>query len=549
MSNQPQFIFSNESGNGPIFSVMSSDGLLSASLNIDSNGIIEIAGQFAASMSYAINSNTSSVSIVSNTSSYVSFTNVANTPTLVSSSAQVNYNNISNIPVGIISSSAQVSVNLPAGVVSSSAQASTWTVATASFVTTAQTSSFVQWTSVASKPVGLVSGSIQVLSGSGVYSSSVQLPAGLVSGSSQISTWTAATASYVSYASVNAISSGWVSSSIQILSGSNVYSSSVQLPVGLVSGSSQISTWTAATASYVSYASVNAISSGWVSSSIQVLSGSNVYSSSAQLPVGVVSSSAQASTWTVATASFVTTAQTASFVSTASFATTAQTASFVQWTSISSKPVGLVSGSIQVLSGSGVYSSSAQLPSGLVSGSSQISTWTAATASYVTLAQTASYVNGNSIVSSGYSCVTKTTSQTITAGNTFTSMPLDTNVLTDSTDWTYSNGAATLTCVFGGIYFIDVTVYLQKTGGTAGTAGVRITKNGTEIPGSYSAYTFTSNNVSQAITTYAVSQFSPTDVLAVQVISSRASDFKVTTVPSIGTPGSTPSAMLRVSIA
>ena len=495
MSNQPQFIFSNESGNGPIFSVMSSDGLLSASLNIDSNGIIEIAGQFAASMSYAINSNTSSVSIVSNTSSYVSFTNVANTPTLVSSSAQVNYNNISNIPVGIISSSAQVSVNLPAGVVSSSAQASTWTVATASFVTTAQTSSFVQWTSVASKPVGLVSGSIQVLSGSGVYSSSVQLPA------------------------------------------------------GLVSGSSQISTWTAATASYVSYASVNAISSGWVSSSIQILSGSNVYSSSAQLPVGVVSSSAQASTWTVATASFVTTAQTASFVSTASFATTAQTASFVQWTSISSKPVGLVSGSIQVLSGSGVYSSSAQLPSGLVSGSSQISTWTAATASYVTLAQTASYVNGNSIVSSGYSCVTKTTSQTITAGNTFTSMPLDTNVLTDSTDWTYSNGAATLTCVFGGIYFIDVTVYLQKTGGTAGTAGVRITKNGTEIPGSYSAYTFTSNNVSQAITTYAVSQFSPTDVLAVQVISSRASDFKVTTVPSIGTPGSTPSAMLRVSIA
>ena len=455
MSDQPQIIFSNESGNGPIFSVMSSDGLSSASLNIDSNGIISIAGQFAASMSYAVNSNTSSVALTSNTASYVTFTSIANTPTLVSSSAQISYTTISNVPSGVISSSAQVSVNLPVGVVSSSAQAATWTVATSSFVTTAQTASFVQWTAVATKPTGLVSGSIQVLGGSGVYSASAQLPSGLIS-------------------------------------------SSIQLPSGLVSASAQISTWTAATASYV------------------------------------------------------VTAQTASYV------TSAQTASFVQWSAVATKPAGLVSGSIQVLGGSGVYSASAQLPVGLVSGSAQVASWTVATASYValaqtasyvTLAQTASYVSGNAIVSAGYSSVSRTTAQILTSANTFTAIAFDTNNLTDATDWTYSNGASTLTCIAGGTYAIDVTAYLQKTGGTAGVAGVRVTKNGTEIPGSFNSYAFASNNVTQALSVAVISTFAPGDVLAVEIISSRANDFRANQVPSVGAPVSRPSAVLRVTLA
>ena len=455
MSDQPQIIFSNESGNGPIFSVMSSDGLSSASLNIDSNGIISIAGQFAASMSYAVNSNTSSVALTSNTASYVTFTSIANTPTLVSSSAQISYTTISNVPSGVISSSAQVSVNLPVGVVSSSAQAATWTVATSSFVTTAQTASFVQWTAVATKPTGLVSGSIQVLGGSGVYSASAQLPSGLIS-------------------------------------------SSIQLPSGLVSASAQISTWTAATASYV------------------------------------------------------VTAQTASYV------TSAQTASFVQWSAVATKPAGLVSGSIQVLGGSGVYSASAQLPVGLVSGSAQAASWTVATASYValaqtasyvTLAQTASYVSGNAIVSAGYSSVSRTTAQILTSANTFTAIAFDTNNLTDATDWTYSNGASTLTCIAGGTYAIDVTAYLQKTGGTAGVAGVRVTKNGTEIPGSFNSYAFASNNVTQALSVAVISTFAPGDVLAVEIISSRANDFRANQVPSVGAPVSRPSAVLRVTLA
>ena len=372
MSDQPQIIFSNESGNGPIFSVMSSDGLSSASLNIDSNGIISIAGQFAASMSYAVNSNTSSVALTSNTASYVTFTSIANTPTLVSSSAQISYTTISNVPSGVISSSAQVSVNLPVGVVSSSAQAVTWTVATSSFVTTAQSASFVQWTAVATKPAGLVSGSIQVLGGSGVYSASAQLPVGLVSGSAQVASWTVATASYVALAQ---------------------------------------------------------------------------------------------------------------------------------------------------------------------------------TASYVTLAQTASYVSGNAIVSAGYSSVSRTTAQILTSANTFTAIAFDTNNLTDATDWTYSNGASTLTCIAGGTYAIDVTAYLQKTGGTAGVAGVRVTKNGTEIPGSFNSYAFASNNVTQALSVAVISTFAPGDVLAVEIISSRANDFRANQVPSVGAPVSRPSAVLRVTLA
>ena len=468
MSDQPQIIFSNESGNGPIFSVMSSDGLSSASLNIDSNGIMSIAGQFAASMSYAVNSNTSSVALTSNTASYVTFTSIANTPTLVSSSAQISYTSISNVPSGVISSSAQVSVNLPVGVVSSSAQAVTWTVATSSFVTTAQSASFVQWTAVATKPTGLVSGSIQVLGGSGVYSASAQLPSGLIS-------------------------------------------SSIQLPSGLVSASAQLP-------------------SGLISSSIQ-------------LPSGLVSASAQISTWTAATASYVVTAQTSSYV------TSAQTASFVQWSAVATKPAGLVSGSIQVLGGSGVYSASAQLPVGLVSGSAQAASWTVATASYVALAQTASYVSGNAIVSAGYSSVSRTTTQILTSANTFTAIAFNTNNLTDATDWTYSNGASTLTCIAGGTYAIDVTVYLQKTGGTAGVAGVRVTKNGTEIPGSFNSYAFASNNVTQALSVDVISTFAPGDVLVVEIISSRANDFQANQVPSVGAPVSRPSAVLRVTLA
>jgi hypothetical protein len=99
-------------------------------------------------------------------------------------------------------------------------------------------------------PVGVVSGSIQILGGSGVWSSSVQMPAGVVSGSSQItySEISSIPSGIVSGAAqiVPLLPTGVISGSSQILGGTGIVSGAAQivplLPVGVVSGSSQIIT-------------------------------------------------------------------------------------------------------------------------------------------------------------------------------------------------------------------------------------------------------------------------------------------------------------------
>lgn len=101
------------------------------------------------------------------------------------------------------------------------------------------------------------------------------------------------------------------------ITGAFDFSSLVNKPT-LISGSSQV---------------ISLLPPGTVSGSSQVLSGTGIWSGSAQLPSGVISGSAQV---------------------------------------VSSLPIGTVSGSSQVLSGTGIWSGSAQLPSGVVSGSAQI---------------------------------------------------------------------------------------------------------------------------------------------------------------------------------
>jgi hypothetical protein len=82
-------------------------------------------------------------------------------------------------------------------------------------------------------PSGTVSGSSQVLLGSGIWSGSAQLPAGTVSGSSQIT-----------FSGISGIPSGLVSGSSQIdLTATTNYSSGIKTRLnteGVVSGSSQI---------------------------------------------------------------------------------------------------------------------------------------------------------------------------------------------------------------------------------------------------------------------------------------------------------------------
>lgn len=119
---------------------------------------------------------------------------------IVSGSSQITYANISSIPAGIVSGAAQVTSLLPNGVISGSSQISSL------------------FEPIASSTRTLVSGSSQVLGGSGIHSGSYTGNNNIVSSSSQII-----------YASISSIPAGIVSGSSQILGGSGLFSSSVQI--------------------------------------------------------------------------------------------------------------------------------------------------------------------------------------------------------------------------------------------------------------------------------------------------------------------------------
>ena len=90
------------------------------------------------------------------TASYIDYNSVANKPAIVSSSTQI----ISLLPNGVLSSSAQVSTSLPIGVISSSLQL------TSSYDDRYILSGSITettWNNIASKPVGIVSGSEQIV--------------------------------------------------------------------------------------------------------------------------------------------------------------------------------------------------------------------------------------------------------------------------------------------------------------------------------------------------------------------------------------------------
>ena len=157
---------------------------------------------------------------------------------------------------------------------------------------------------------GAISSSIQVLNGSGIFSSSAQLPAGLVSASSQV------LVSSGIFSSSAQLPIGLVSSSSQVLNSSGIFSSSAQLPTGLISssiqlpsnlisGSSQISTLGFITGSYISSSTYTTDSASFNS---RIISGSAVagtISGSAQIStLGFVSSSNLSSIRTITSASY-----------------------------------------------------------------------------------------------------------------------------------------------------------------------------------------------------------------------------------------------------
>jgi len=278
-------------------------------------------------------------------STQVDYTAIQNKPTTISTASFVDYSNVANKPVGLVSASSQVDFqsvnNRPVGLVSSSAQVVTWSVASASLAAA------VEFANVTSKP-SLISSSAQV-----IFNNLNGVPTGLVSSSTQAVAWTVATASVA--LNVPTLPTGLVSSSVQVS-----YTGLSNIPVGIISSSAQ----------------VNAIldTDGVISSSAQV-----AYSGLTGVPVGIVSSSTQATTWTVASSSVATSASWAAVAISASWAP--GVGDVITWEFVSNKPTGLVSSSAQAttwtvatasVANSVEFEDVTNRPTGLVSSSVQI---------------------------------------------------------------------------------------------------------------------------------------------------------------------------------
>jgi hypothetical protein len=377
-------------------------------------------------------------------SSQVSFNGITDKPTLVSGSSQVSFNSISDVPSGIVSGSSQVlsgtgiwsgSAQLPEGVVSGSSQVS-----------------FLVMSGV---PNGIVSSSAQVLSMSGVWSGSAQLPSGVVSGSSQVLAGTTIhSGSFFNGISVVSgsaqISFNGITDKPTLVSGSSQVSFSglSGVPSGLVSGSSQV------LLSSGIWSGSAQLPSGVVSGSSQVLSGTGIWSGSAQLPSGVVSGSSQVlAGTTIHSGSFFNGISVVSGSAQISFngitdkPTLVSGSSQVTFGGLTGVPSGLVSGSSQVLNGTTIHSGSFFNGINVVSGSSQIvfgnissiPSGLVSGSSQITLSSTSgfgSYLNQAVLTTSTptFSTVTATTFTGALSGNATTS--------TTSTNTSNVGGAA-----------------------------------------------------------------------------------------------------------
>jgi hypothetical protein len=224
-----------------------------------------------------------------------------NSDGVISGSSQVNHNATTNYDANQHIDHTSVSVSAGSGLSGGGTIASTRTL-------TLDTGSvhFLDGVKKELNTEGVISGSSQVLSGTGIWSGSAQLPSGVVSGSSQV------------------------------LSGTGIWSGSAQLPSGVVSGSAQV---------------ISSLPAGTVSGSSQVLAGTTIHSGAFFNGISVVSGSAQIS-----------------FNGITDKPALVSGSSQITFLSISSIPAGLVSGSSQI-----TFSGISSIPSGLVSGSSQVS--------------------------------------------------------------------------------------------------------------------------------------------------------------------------------
>ena len=269
----------------------------------------------------------------------IDYSNLTNVPTLVSGSSQIT-------AFGFVSASTDIT-SLNAYTSSTDGRLTNIEAATGSYLTS---SGSVDFTDITSVPSGLVSGSIQVLGGTDIVSSSAQItalgfvsesgdstPAGTISGSAQITAL------------------GFISSSHTDITSLNTFTSSIQTEVDGLS---------AATSSYltssgsVDYTDLTSVPSGIVSGSSQITS-LGFISESTTIPAGTISGSAQITSLGFISSSHTDITSLNSFTSsiqTEVDGISSQTSSYltssgsVDFTDITSVPSGLVSGSSQLTS-------------------------------------------------------------------------------------------------------------------------------------------------------------------------------------------------------
>lgn len=260
--------------------------------------------------------------------------------------------------------------NKPDGIISSSIQVQSWSVATASVALNAPTlptgivtsSAQIDFANISNKPAGIVTSSNQV-----AYSGLSGVPTGIVSSSTQITTVaTASLANLVDFSNVSNKPSIVSASSQVSYTGltnvpANIISSSAQFPTGVVSSSAQAATWTVATASYVPGIGAAADFNTLINKPV-------LFSSSVQIPQVATASLANAVSFANITNKPVLFSASAQIPNVA----TASLASAVAFTDVFNKP-SLVSASAQVS-----YTGLANVPANIVSSSAQVPSVTSA---------------------------------------------------------------------------------------------------------------------------------------------------------------------------
>jgi hypothetical protein len=353
-------------------------------------------GSFLTSLSGAISSSTQIADLGFVTGSYTtinsfnsltqSFNSISQSFTTISSSVGgVDFN-------GVISSSAQITT---LGFVSGSYLTSlSGAISSSSQLTSSYDTRYVISGSIGAVPVGTVSGSSQVLGGSGVWSGSAQLPTGIISGSSQLDGTTITNLTVTNLTTVNQTASILYTSGSTIhgdfgddthsftgslkVSGSVIitgslsatsFNGTINSTNGVISGSSQLTS--SFDTRYVASGSISAVPAGTISGSAQITT------------LGFISSSTTINTTSFATTgsnSFngnqnITGSLVVSAVAVVAGALTIPSASVISLTSGSSISVdasGAITGSLtgSVFGIGDVVTFSASLNSRIISGSS-----------------------------------------------------------------------------------------------------------------------------------------------------------------------------------